>query len=227
MLLAPINEHQPTVAVAFENVDGKSVFTLQTIECTNHYYYKDFQTQLLSTQCLSTEASLVHCMLTSAKLQYYPQNWPRVHGQLYWYGVYDLIIIMATADRHSTMTNMTSRLAINIRYLPDFDFSWSDCTPQCPRSALQTDNFLPTEVDAAIIKERSVQYIMRFLVENFPSLKNLGTFIPPKESLHPVARSEAIPMKILFKDEKYKSVTIEILSQLLSDADLSGTEQVC
>ena len=130
------------------------------------------------------------------------------------------------AERHSTMTNMTSRLAINIRYLPDFDFSWSDCTPQCPRSALQTDVFLPTEIDAAIIKERSVQYVMRFLVETFPNLKNLETLIPPKEPLHPVARSEAIPMKILFKDEKFKSVTIEILSQLLTDADLSGTDQV-
>ena len=124
------------------------------------------------------------------------------------------------------MTNLTSRLAVNIRYLPDFDYSWSDCTPQRPRSSLVINDFLPSEADAAIVKERSVQYIMRFLVETFPKLKHLSKLIPPREPLHPVAKSEAVPMKILFKDEKYKSVTIEILSQLLSDADLSGNEQV-
>lgn len=124
------------------------------------------------------------------------------------------------------MTNLTSRLAINIRYLPDFDFSWSDCTPQRPRSALTIDDFLPSEIDAAILKERSVCYMMRFLVDTFPSLKHLAELIPPTESLHPVAKSEVVPMKILFKDEKYKSVTIEILTQLLVDAGLSGDEQV-
>ena len=33
-------------------------------------------------------------------------------------------------------------------------------------------------------------------------------------------------MKILFKDEKYKSETIEILQQLMADADLKGHHQV-
>ena len=33
-------------------------------------------------------------------------------------------------------------------------------------------------------------------------------------------------MKILFKDEKYKSETIDILSQLMCDANLSGSHQV-
>lgn len=124
------------------------------------------------------------------------------------------------------MTNLTSRLAINIRYLPDFDFSWSDCTPQRPRSSLTIDDFLPSEVDAEILKERSVTYMMRFLVEIFPDLKGLTKLIPPMETLHPLAKSEVVPMKVLFKDEKYKSITIEILTQLLVDAGLSGDEQV-
>ena len=38
------------------------------------------------------------------------------------------------------MSNLTTRLAINIRYLPDFDFNWSDCTPQKPRSSLTIDD---------------------------------------------------------------------------------------
>ncbi len=67
---------------------------------------------------------------------------------------------------------------------------------------------------------------MTFLVENFPDLKHLLKFIPTPEPLHPVLPSEVVPMKILFKDEKYKSETIEILSQLLTDARLSGDQQV-
>lgn len=124
------------------------------------------------------------------------------------------------------MTNLTSRLAIKIRYLPDFDFSWSDTTPQRPRSSLTIDDFLPSEVDTAILRERSVQYMMCFLVETFTNLKDLAELIPPVVPLHPVIKSEVVPMKVLFKDEKYKSVTIEILTQLLVDAELSGNQQV-
>ncbi len=124
------------------------------------------------------------------------------------------------------MTNLTSRLAIKIRYLPDFDFDWSDTTPQRTRSSLTIDHFLPSESDSSILRERAVHYIMTFLVENFPDLKHLLKFIPTPEPLHPVLPSEVVPMKILFKDEKYKSETIEILSQLLTDARLSGDQQV-
>jgi len=129
-------------------------------------------------------------------------------------------------ERHSTMTNLTSRLAIKIRYLPDFSFSWTDNSPQRPRSSLRIDDFLPSEIDAAILKERSVHYIMSFLVENFSGLKHLSHLVPPTEPLHPIAPTEVVPMKILFKDEKYKSITIDILTQLLADADLNGDEQV-
>ena len=67
---------------------------------------------------------------------------------------------------------------------------------------------------------------MGFLVESFPSLKDLAQFIPLTEPLHPIVKSEVVPMKILFMDEKYKSETIEILSRLLDDASLSGDIQV-
>ena len=63
-------------------------------------------------------------------------------------------------------------------------------------------------------------------METFPNLKHLAAVIPPMEPLHPVVKSEVVPMKILFKDEKYKSATIEILSRLLVDTCLSGNQQV-
>ena len=125
------------------------------------------------------------------------------------------------------MTNLTSRLAIKIRHLPDFEFSWSDSTPQRPRSALGVEDFLPNEHDATILKERAVHYIMCILTEHFPVLKHLQKLVPPPELVHPIMPSDVVPMKILFRDEKYKSETIEILSQLLKDAGISGDEQVC
>lgn len=51
-------------------------------------------------------------------------------------------------------------------------------------------------------------------------------FVPADEHIHPVQKSEVVPMKLLLKDEKYKSETIDILTQLYSDANLSGDHQV-
>ena len=66
--------------------------------------------------------------------------------------------------------------------------------------------------------------MMGFLVETFSSLKHLAEFVHQPESIHPVTKSEVVPMKILYKDEKYKRQTIDILMQLMSDArQASGT----
>ena len=67
---------------------------------------------------------------------------------------------------------------------------------------------------------------MGFLVSAFQSLSDLKEFVPSREVVHPVEKSVVVPMKILFKDEKYKSETIEILQQLMADADLKGYHQV-
>ena len=68
---------------------------------------------------------------------------------------------------------------------------------------------------------------MEFLVEEFQSLKGLKSFVPPIQSLHPVSKPTVAPMAILFKDEKYKDKTIEIMQALMEEAKLSGTPQVC
>ena len=47
-----------------------------------------------------------------------------------------------------------------------------------------------------------------------------------KFTSHPVQKSEVIPMKILFKDEKYISETVDILSQLMVDTNITGSPQV-
>ena len=60
-------------------------------------------------------------------------------------------------------------------------------------------------------------YVMGFLVEAFPCLKDLKPFVPTPKPLHPPDKSEVVPMKLFFRDEKYKSETIEILLQLIRD----------
>ena len=136
------------------------------------------------------------------------------------------ILTCTFLDHHSSMMNLTSRLAIKIQHTPDFQFDWSDTAPQRPRKSLTIEDFLPNENDATILKQRAVHYMMGFLVETFSSLNHLAKLVPETQSVHPVTKSKVVPMKILFKDEKYKSETIDILSQLMCDANLSGSHQV-
>ena len=124
------------------------------------------------------------------------------------------------------MLNLTSRLAVKMKHLPNFDFNWSDTAPQRPQTSLKVEDFLPNESDATILKQRAVHYMMGFLVQTFSSLQHLEGLVPETKSLHPVTKSVVVPMKILFKDEKYKTETIDILTRLMCDANLSGNHQV-
>ncbi len=124
------------------------------------------------------------------------------------------------------MMNVTSRLAIRIRYIPDFEFVWSDKTPQRSRQSITIEDVSPSQSDARVLKQRAIQFIMELLVKTFSNLHDLEEFIPSVEPIHPVQKSEVVPMKLLLKDEKYKTETIDILTQLYSDAALSGDHQV-
>ena len=46
---------------------------------------------------------------------------------------------------------------------------------------------------------------MDFFVEYFTDLAHLSTYVPPVEPLHPPPKSEVVPVKVLFKDEKLKT----------------------
>ena len=124
------------------------------------------------------------------------------------------------------MLNLTARLAVKIQNLPNWDVDWSDTRPQRSRQSLTISDFLPSEDDAEQLRKRAHHYIMEFLVTEFSSLSDLKRFLPARDVLHPVQKAVVAPMKVLFKDEKYKSETIDILTQLMVDAQLSGDPQV-
>ena len=129
-------------------------------------------------------------------------------------------------DKHSSMLNVTARLAVKVQNLPDWEVDWDDITPQCFRSSLTCDNFLPSIDDATALEESALQYTMEFLTQEFDSLSDLKQYSPPRNSPHQSKTPTVAPMCILFKDEKYKADTIEIIRQLMDDANLSGRSEV-
>ena len=123
------------------------------------------------------------------------------------------------------MKNTTSRLAVRVRKYPLFKFQWSDTSSQKSRSELDEKDILPSEADGACLHTRMIKFMMSFIVKEFVSLSNLAQFIP-SESVSPVQKSEVVPLKLLFRDEKSTDETIQILVRYIKDADLDGTPQV-
>ena len=124
------------------------------------------------------------------------------------------------------MLNVIARLAVEIHHLPEWEVDWSDTRPQRSRQSLTISDFLPSEEDAGKLRERAMQYIMEFLVNEFSSLAHLKRHVPSQQPLHPVQKTRVVPMSILFRDEVKKSKTVDILSQYIADAQLSGDHQV-
>ena len=123
-----------------------------------------------------------------------------------------------TTDHHSTMMNLTSRLAVRIQHIPE-DIDWNDSTPQCSVDSLTINHFMVSETVGT-------EYTARYMVMEFTALEHLKRHLPEQQQTHPVIKTEYVPMKVLFKDEKYISETVDILSTLMKDADLKGNNQV-
>ena len=94
------------------------------------------------------------------------------------------------------MLNLTARL------LPDWDVDWNDRAPQQDLHTLTISDLLPGEVDGIELKKRVTLHIMHTLVEALTYLQALLPSLPERVGR---GRSNVVPMKILFKDEKYKS----------------------
>ena len=124
------------------------------------------------------------------------------------------------------MLNMTARLAVEMKNLPDWEVDWKDTTPQRDSATLTISDLLPGEADGVELEKRAVRHVMQILAEEFPSLADFKSLLPPDNSSD-ASKSNVVPMKLLFKDEKFKSETIEILTRLVTDAELSGKPEVC
>ena len=123
------------------------------------------------------------------------------------------------------MLNLTSRLAISVRDIPD-GADWSDRSPQASRSDLTSTDILPDVEDALALQKRALLFLQQFLVSNFDDLHELQSLTPATHSSGTVEKTEVVPMHILFRDEKYVAENVAILGELIKDAKLTGSDQV-
>ena len=129
-------------------------------------------------------------------------------------------------DVHQQMLNVTSRLAVKVKYLPDGIVDWSDTSPQRSRSTLTINDLVPNEADGEEMYIRAVKYMMRFMATHFRAFSQFKVQVPPLTSPHPVTKSQVAQLKILDKDEKYTNINIDILECFKSDAQFSCNPQV-
>ena len=104
---------------------------------------------------------------------------PTQEISIHWVLIVPLTFIL---DHHSAMLNVTSRLAVKIENMPDWEVDWSDKHPQCSRHTLTcSSDFLPSAEDASEIKSNGTQFMTKFLASEFSSLKDLSDFIPTRQ----------------------------------------------
>ena len=124
------------------------------------------------------------------------------------------------------MNNVTSRLAVRIKHVPEGQVDWSDTKPQRSMKDLTIDELVPNEDDGLALHDRAIIYVERILVTYFKSLSTLENLVPKPSCPHPPSESEVIPMKVLAKDEKYQQANLEILEVFKAEANPSANPQV-
>ena len=126
---------------------------------------------------------------------------------------------------HNKMENTTTRLAVQISKLPDWEFSWEDTTPRGSCKNLTEEDILANEEDGLVLYELLVKYVCTFIAHGFDDLTELRVLVDPNSAPR-VKPSVVIPMKILFHDEKYADENILILQKLAKDVKMTGIPQV-
>ena len=118
------------------------------------------------------------------------------------------------------MVNITTRLAINIKKLPPFDFNWDDTSPQKPQESMTVDDVLPSEANGDLLFRQAVNYVKHFLVHHFSSLKHLKLGCDKHTS--PTEKSIIVPMPLINREEKFTDETICILHDYVQDYGFCG-----
>lgn len=125
------------------------------------------------------------------------------------------------------MENTTSRLAVRIQNYPPYAVDWADTSPQRSRSELCEKDILPGDNDGQVLYDHMLRFVMSFIVKKLKSLSDLHQFLTSPAGICSHAhKSEVLPLKLLFMDEKFIDENIRILMQYTRDASLDGSAQV-
>ena len=123
------------------------------------------------------------------------------------------------------MLNLTSRLAISLRDIPEW-VDWYDKSPQANRGQLTASDILPGIEDAKALHHRALVFLQQFLIKEFRDLHELESVLLDQDICRDSSKTEVIPMRILFRDEKYVAENVAILGDIAKDANLTGNPQV-
>eukprot|EP00118_Oscarella_pearsei_P007217 m.34573 g.34573 ORF g.34573 m.34573 type:complete len:252 (+) comp31999_c0_seq2:517-1272(+) len=118
-------------------------------------------------------------------------------------------------DSQATMWNLTTRLVIPIKNMPE-DSTQRDNRPQRSRSSLSASDILFDDEDGRSIIDDAVFLVMNFLTERVRCLAHLkGQLIctPPGN----VTKTKVTALEILDVDEAYTDENIEILKRFCTD----------
>lgn len=111
--------------------------------------------------------------------------------------------IHVCSDHHSQMLNVTFRLAICIRDAPA-EVNWYDQSPQGSRSQLTVADILPDADGTTVLTKRALVFLQHFITSQFDDLHDLQPFLPGTPTPESVEKTEVVPMRLLFRDEKWE-----------------------
>ena len=95
-----------------------------------------------------------------------------------------MIMFFPTPDRHSSMLNVTSRLAVKIKHVPE-NIAWQDTSCQKSRSSLSLSDMLPGPEEGKIFCDHGVLTVMELLVSELKSREGIKQLVPRRTSPYP------------------------------------------
>ena len=114
---------------------------------------------------------------------------------------------LTNLDKHNSMLNVTSHIAVRLQNLPDWNVDWADSRPQHSRESLTISNYLPRIDDSHHLKKRATVFLMEVLATEFTDLSDFKSFVHKRQSSHPVRQSEVVPMNLRTKSISEKPLT--------------------
>ena len=75
------------------------------------------------------------------------------------------------------MLNATSRIAVGVQHLPDWEVDWDDTNHRCPGRSYNSKISCQVEAEGEEFHRRAVHFVMQLLVTEFDSLSDLNPLI--------------------------------------------------
>ena len=99
-------------------------------------------------------------------------------------------------------------------------------SPQGSRSQLTVAGILSDADDSMVLTKQALVFLQHFITSQFDDVHDLQPFLPGTHTPESVEKTEVVPMRLVFRDEKYVTENVAILRDLARDANLTGHHHV-